>query len=135
MISTYFNLQQANELIPRLEEIFEAIAPMRRRARGLLEEIAAAEGRLRGNGGGGVGDEVERSRRQLEETVEAIQGRLEEVQSRGILIRSLDTGLVDFPTLEEGREIYLCWRSGEREVAYWHETDTGFAGRQPIDPV
>ena len=133
MASIYFNLREANELIPWLEESFRSIDPIRQQAQELRERISNAEQRVRVNGGGGVDSQME-SRRRLEEIIELIRSRIAEVQSRGIIVRNLETGLVDFPTLEEGREVYLCWHRGEREVAYWHEVDTGFADRQPIDP-
>jgi hypothetical protein len=50
----------------------------------------------------------------------------------GAILRDINTGLVDFPALREGRKICLCWRYGEGEIAYWHETDTGFSKRRSI---
>jgi hypothetical protein len=55
-----------------------------------------------------------------------------ELLERGIVLRDLDRGLVDFPSLRDGREIFLCWQEGEDEVAFWHEVDAGFAGRRPL---
>ena len=51
----------------------------------------------------------------------------------GIVVRDIDRGLIDFPAIIEGREVYLCWQLGEEEVGYWHELDAGFDGRQPLD--
>jgi hypothetical protein len=76
-------------------------------------------------------EEVARSRAELEEQRGALQGYLDELRSIGVELKGTD-GLVDFPSLREGREVYLCWRPGEPEVAYWHEATTGFAGRRPI---
>ena len=134
MASTYFNLREANELIPWLEDTFRAMDPLRREAGELRDRIAGAEGRARVNGGGGAqGDPGDR--RRLAEIIETLRQRIAEVQDRGIVVRDLETGLVDFPTLEEGREIYLCWHRGEPEVAHWHEVSEGFAGRRPIEPT
>jgi hypothetical protein len=49
------------------------------------------------------------------------------------VVKDLDTGLLDFPTLYQGREVYLCWRLGESQINYWHGVDEGFAGRKAID--
>ena len=49
-----------------------------------------------------------------------------------IIIRDLQRGLIDFPALRDGREVYLCWLYGEERIDFWHEFDTGFAGRQPL---
>ena len=53
-------------------------------------------------------------------------------QRLGILIKDVDTGLVDFPHMREEREVYLCWRLGEPKVEFWHDVDSGFSGRQPL---
>lgn len=58
---------------------------------------------------------------------------LAQIDRWGVIVRDLDTGICDFPSLREGREVYLCWRVGEEGIAWWHETGAGFAGRQPID--
>jgi len=58
---------------------------------------------------------------------------LEEVQETGCLIKDLDIGLVDFPTLFRGTEVYLCWKLGETAIEFWHGVDEGFRGRKPID--
>jgi hypothetical protein len=55
-----------------------------------------------------------------------------EVGSEGCEIKDLESGLIDFPTIWEGREVFLCWKLGEPEVEFWHEIDAGFAGRQPL---
>ena len=55
-----------------------------------------------------------------------------ELRERDLVLRDLDRGLVDFPALRDGQEIYLCWLEGEDEIGYWHAPDAGFAGRQPL---
>jgi hypothetical protein len=57
---------------------------------------------------------------------------LEHLSQQCIIVRDLDRGLVDFPSLREGREVFLCWEEGEPEIAYWHELDAGYDGRQPL---
>lgn len=56
-----------------------------------------------------------------------------EIQATGAMIKDLNLGLVDFPAEREGQEVYLCWKFGEEEVRFWHDADSGFAGRQPWD--
>ena len=77
------------------------------------------------NGGGEPG-------RAVGEAFLEVRGLLVELQEAGIVLRDLDRGLVDFPALREGREVYLCWELGEDRVEFWHELDTGFAGRRRI---
>jgi hypothetical protein len=77
------------------------------------------------NGGGEAG-------RVVSEAFLELQRALGELQELEIVLRDLDRGLIDFPSLRGGREIYLCWQDGEDSVAFWHDTDTGFAGREPL---
>ena len=56
------------------------------------------------------------------------------LRSRGIVLRDLSTGLVDFPSEIDGEEAFLCWRLGEDEIGYWHGTDEGFGSRKPLPP-
>jgi hypothetical protein len=57
---------------------------------------------------------------------------LNEFNAREIQIKDLDRGLVDFPALREGREVFLCWEQGEEDIEFWHELDTGYAGRERL---
>jgi hypothetical protein len=69
------------------------------------------------------------------EHVEAIcefRETLDEICREGCVVKDLDSGLVDFPTIWEGREVLLCWKLGEPEVGHWHEIEAGFAGRQSL---
>jgi hypothetical protein len=61
-----------------------------------------------------------------------LQALIEELDGIGVELKGVDDGLVDFPSNREGRVVCLCWRLGEDTIAWWHETDAGFAGRQPL---
>ena len=77
------------------------------------------------NGGGRPG-------RQVGEAFLELRGGVAEFAERGIVLRDLDRGLIDFPALRDGREVYLCWIDGEDDIAFWHELDAGYAGRQEL---
>ena len=85
--------------------------------------LAEAGGR---NGGGKPGRTISEGFLELRESMLELR-RLE------VVLRDLDRGLVDFPALREGREVYLCWQEGEDGIGFWHEPDAGFAGRRPLD--
>jgi len=78
-----------------------------------------------GNGGGSLG-------RQVGEAFVEVRAGVAEFAERDIVLRDLDRGLIDFPALREGREVYLCWVDGEDDIGFWHDLDTGYAGRQPL---
>jgi hypothetical protein len=61
-----------------------------------------------------------------------LQALLAEFSSRGIFIKDMERGLIDFPSLQGDREVFLCWTNGEASVEYWHDLDAGFAGREPL---
>lgn len=64
-----------------------------------------------------------------------IEGYIAELTALGVVCKSMDTGLVDFPGLRDGKQVYYCWMLGEPNVQYWHELDAGFVGRQRIEPA
>lgn len=66
------------------------------------------------------------------ESSERVNEELEWFERKGILIKDIEQGLIDFPAAIEGREVLLCWKEGEPEVAFWHPPETGFPGRQPL---
>jgi hypothetical protein len=78
-----------------------------------------------GNGGGSLG-------KQVGEAFVELRSGVDEFNRRGIVLRDLDQGLVDFPAIRDGREVYLCWIDGEPDIAFWHELDAGYRGRQPL---
>jgi hypothetical protein len=71
-------------------------------------------------------------REQTAKAAAALDGLLRQVQELGVEVKGIEQGLVDFPSLREGRLVYLCWQAGEDRVMYWHDLDAGFAGRQPL---
>lgn len=118
-----FTLDEANALLPQVAPLLESL----RDAQQAMEEHAEAVSQAAAtNGGGSAGAAYLDASR----TAGHCLTTLEEL---GIVVRDPATGLVDFPAEREGREIFLCWRLGEDAVAWWHPTDTGFSGRQPIE--
>ncbi len=128
----YFTRDQAESLIPRITPVLREIQRLRHAQLTHDEAVAADRAKVLGNGHMPP-DQLHQqdsatAQRQIARLVRA-------VSELGILIKDLDTGLVDFPTLRDGREVYLCWQLGEPHIAWWHEIETGFAGRQPLDDV
>lgn len=128
-----FTLDEANGLVPRLQRIFNRANDIRGRleaASHLLSEIEREQ--LRRNGTFNRHAEIDSTRTELESLQAELNGILNEVSAEGIIVRDISSGLVDFPSVREGREVYLCWISGEERIEYWHETNRGFAHRQPL---
>jgi hypothetical protein len=72
-------------------------------------------------------------RARAEAAVAATLG-FEQLEELDLLVRDLEAGLIDFPALRDGREVYLCWQIDEAEVGHWHAAETGYPGRLPLDP-
>ena len=121
----HFTRAEANALLPQLTAMLSQL----REAKDELTDSEAHEAlgeAAPSNGGGDEGKQVGVAF--LE--VRRILGTIEE---SGILLRDIDRGLVDFPALIDGREVYLCWEVGEDEVDFWHDMDAGYGGREPLD--
>jgi hypothetical protein len=102
-----------------------------RAARAALEALAGPEARaavaaLDPQGGGGWPG------RPVAEATLIVQRALTELDAADIVVRDLERGLVDFPALRDGYEVYLCWLVSEPDIGFWHELDAGYAGRRPL---
>jgi hypothetical protein len=125
-----FTLEEATQLLPVVRQLLTEIQAGR-------EEVAKASARLDEllgltGGNGHLTGQVEAAREAAQEAAESLQGKIDELDDLGVELKGIDEGLVDFQSLRDGRVVYLCWRLGEDAIAYWHELDTGFAGRQPL---
>ena len=127
-----FTLEEANELVPFLKDAFQRLAPAQEELTTMQERLLVLQRQRRSNGSLSSESESSRLQDELDRLVRGFEGTLEEITDRGIIVRDVASGLVDFPSLREGREVYLCWITGEDQVEYWHETDRGFAHRQPL---
>ena len=121
---THYTLDQARALLPKIRQWLDAISRERQR----LDEIDPQIESLLASGADAGGHAVNRKARGMA----AIKGFLNEFESRGILIKDLDRGLIDFPAILGGREVFLCWERDEEDIEFWHDLDTGYAGRERI---
>jgi hypothetical protein len=121
----HFTRDEANALLPMLK-------PLLRQLRDAKDELTDEEAHevlsdaAETNGGGEEGHQV---------GVAFLEVRrlLVTLEESGIVLRDIDRGLVDFPAMLEGQEVYLCWELGEDEVEFWHELSSGYRGRQALD--
>jgi hypothetical protein len=123
--SRHYSLEEASALLPWVGEQLERLRAARDRL-GDVDARAALAATGQANGGGQPGKVVS------EGFLELREGMLE-FRERDIVLRDLDRGLIDFPSIRDGEEVYLCWLEGEDEIGFWHDPEAGFAGRQPLD--
>lgn len=125
MENDQFTLDEANALVPWLVETFRKLELVRQEYIAIQErvvELAEESG----------DDEIAQASATAQGLARQIEEVVEEILDRGIIVRDIATGLVDFPSQREGREVYLCWIGGEERIDYWHETNRGFDHREPL---
>ena len=132
MSETSFTPEEANALLPWLEERFSRIMPVRDELAVRQEDLLELLRQRRGNGSASKEGDIAGAQRDVDRLTQRLQRDLREIAGRGIIVRDLGRGLVDFPSYREGREVHLCWLRGEERISYWHETDAGFGGRQRL---
>jgi hypothetical protein len=129
-----FTLDEATQLLPEVERLLRDAIDARESYQEAEAALQSMKERIMLMGGVMVDREQAlaiKSRR--ERAAAALRAAIEGVQGLGCLVKDLDTGLVDFPTLFRGEEVYLCWKLGESGIDFWHGVDEGFRGRKPID--
>ena len=117
-----FTLGEAEAMLPDLRE---ALARMREARQVILRSAERVQATVASNGGGPEGQEYS-------EAVTLLRDEVERISGQGIILRDVETGLVDFPSQREGKLMYLCWRLGEDRIGFWHDVDSGFPGRRPL---
>jgi len=122
----YFTLQEANQTLELIRPLMEEVQQIRRKVLEKRPEAWPAIVKSMGNGGN-------RALSGLIQDFDRFDVLIHLLQETDVLIKDINLGLLDFPALKDGREVYLCWQYGEGEIAFWHEVDAGFAGRQPIE--
>ena len=122
-----FTLEEANELLPSVREILQRIQGSRRRLATYRRQAkSAAQGAEQG-GGGLEGGSLYAA------VLTNFTSEMAELEALGVQLKDFDRGLVDFPSLREGRVVLLCWQLGEGdELEWWHDMEAGFGGRTPL---
>jgi hypothetical protein len=121
----FFTVAEANALLPQVIAVIREILDARQRILAAQPDLWPVLEKAIGNGGSKKAGELLSEFRRVENGVR-------ELGQMGCILKDINSGLVDFPTIRNGREALLCWRYGEPEVGYWHDAESGFAGRQPV---
>ncbi len=122
----FFTLPEANEALKSICPWMDEIQSIRSEILVHQPEIWSVMEKTAGNGGNPTMSKLVKSFDRLDALIHSIQ-------DIGVLIKDINTGLLDFPALRDEREVYLCWKHGKGDIEFWHEIDDGFAGRQSID--
>jgi hypothetical protein len=141
-MAKFYGIGDANDLLPdltavvgRLREQRAELVELRDAFRDHAKEGSDAEVAADRDPGGATATddpELRRIRLRMSGIVDQMAADVAWLDERGIVLRDIPTGLLDFPALAAGRQVWLCWRLGEDRVDWWHAMDEGFAGRQPM---
>jgi hypothetical protein len=130
----FFTLQQAEKLLPEVESTIQAAISHKADHQQAEEEWQNFATRVTMLGGMRVDhSQVMDQKRRRESSALGLKETIEKIQEYGCVVKDLDVGLIDFPTLYRGEEVYLCWKLGESGIRFWHGVDEGFRGRKAID--
>lgn len=126
LMPRFFTLQEANETLNVIRPLMDEIQQIRREILERQPEAWPAIQKSVGNGGN-------RALSSIVQDFERLDTLVHRIQEMDVLVKDINLGLLDFPALKESREVYLCWQYGEADIAFWHEVEAGFMGRQPIE--
>lgn len=118
----YFTLDEAERALPYVRRVADDIADRYERAVSVRHRIEQTD----------MEDSLEEMRHEYEKLMDQLNGLIDELGLVGVELKDFERGLIDFPSLHEGREVYLCWQRGEDTIQAWHEVNAGFSGRQEV---
>jgi hypothetical protein len=127
----YFTVESANRTLPLVRSIVTDIVEKFRELNDLQGRLEVLQGSRRDALSDAHREEVEEVERDFDKKRQELKNVVDELQGLGVQLKGQD-GLVDFPAILDGREVYLCWKLGEPEVLFWHEIEAGFDGRQHL---
>jgi hypothetical protein len=129
----FFTVAEANALLPRLEEILERLLVLYREISRLFSDLNARGLAVREEEASPDDtQEIREQRARLRHLALELEEGISEVTGMGCFLKDIETGLVDFLSRRGGRSVFLCWRRGEPDVAWWHHLGAGYQGRRPI---
>lgn len=130
----FFTLGQAERLLPEVERLLRSLLQLKQDYVTSDAELSRITQRI--TLAGGMVPPRERMaelRARKDNCARGLKASVERIQETGCLLKDIDTGLIDFPTLYKDQEVYLCWKLGETGIAFWHHVEDGYRGRRPID--
>ena len=131
-MARFYDIDEANATLGELESIATVLAEQRAELVRLRDHALARSP--------GTGDDVEplsddelrTLRLRMQGLVDQMAAAVAHIDAQGITLRDIERGLIDFPALVNGRQVWLCWQLGEPAVDHWHELETGFGSRRPL---
>lgn len=131
-MTTFFDIDAANEALVEVGPLLATLADQRAELIRLRDRTLAAHASASGGGPDLEPEEAQRIRLRMQGIVDQMAAAVAQIDTLGITLRDIERGLIDFPALASGRQVWLCWELGEEKVGFWHELETGFGSRRPL---
>jgi hypothetical protein len=128
----YFTVEQANAMLPLVRAIVKDLAELSRDVIDRRDRLAQLLSGRNAQSADIYSEELTQVEQEIDKDSRRLRDYVEELLKLGVEPKNGPEGLVDFPALMDGKEVYLCWKLGEPEVLFWHDMDAGFAGRQSL---
>jgi hypothetical protein len=125
-MSILFTVDKANTILPKVKKRFDEILCCKNNVMDIQEELQNLSDSNCGF------EKFIKKKQELNHAVTSLYSMIQELEDMGIMIKSVDEGLLDFPSIRYDEEIWLCWKFGENQVKFWHRKEEGFMGRKPI---
>lgn len=135
VMTAYFDIDKANAALVEVAPLLETLADQRAELIRLRDRSLATPSTSGGGNSDDPGLDPEEGRRirlRMQGVIDQMAAAVARIDSLGISLRDIERGLIDFPALVSGRQVWLCWQLGESDVAFWHELESGFGGRRPL---
>jgi hypothetical protein len=129
MIFTLYTPQDANQVLPEVRRRFNSILSKKNYIITIQEELQQAIDSRSSF------ERFIKKKQELNVAVSNLYKEIEQLEDMGVMIKSVDDGLIDFPSMRFDEEVWLCWRDGEPEIKFWHSKQEGFMGRKPLTPT
>lgn len=126
---SHFTLKEANEVLPSVIKKFKDLVNLKNEVVKIQSEMETNPKYMSSF------KDYSLKKQELNTAISNFYKSIEEIESSGVMIKSIDEGLLDFPSLRFNEEIWLCWKEGETEIKFWHGKDEGFNGRKPVENV
>jgi hypothetical protein len=130
-----FNRREAEKLLPQLEPLLTSAIEKKKQVEDVDHEFAQVRNRILLYGGLLPPYKyLTQKKLEREGLASAVRDTVTRIEETGCVVKDLDQGLLDFPSIVNEEQVYLCWKLGEEGIGYWHRSDEGFAGRKPLLP-
>ena len=152
-MTRFYDIDDANAAVPELDEILATLAAQRAELIRLRDDVLARRSAAAASDEAAeepaavrpvptspaetavAADELRLTRLRMQGLVDQMAAGVARIEAMGITLRDIGDGLVDFPALVNGRQVWLCWQRGEEQVGFWHAIDAGFSSRQPLSEL